>query len=209
MYQCSYCGKKGCKSYNEEETLAVCAGKSSAIHEEATRLFQEEENQLIARAAGKVEIQGYGRLTRMEEVMDFCKLCGYESLGLVFCSGLSREARTVTEILIHHGFSVNSALCKTGSLPKSLVGLEAADTHSNCADEVMCNPIGQALLMNEQKVDFTIIMGLCVGHDTLVMKYLESPMTVLTVKDRVAGHNPLAPIYTAKSYYRNRFFPED
>jgi uncharacterized metal-binding protein len=209
MYQCAYCGKKGCKSYDDEATMSVCAGKNDAVHAEAARLFMEEENQKIAKAAGQVEVQGYGRSTRMEEVMHFCRLCGYEKIGLVFCSGLSREAQTVTEILTHNGFTVDSALCKAGSLPKSLVGLEAEDTHSHCADEVMCNPIGQALLMNELKVDFTLIVGLCVGHDTLVMKYLESPMSVLAVKDRVTGHNPLAAIYTARSYYRSRFFPED
>lgn len=209
MYQCSYCGKKGCKSYDDEATMPVCAGKSKAVHEEAKQLFMEEENQMIARAAGKVEVQGYGRWTRLEEVMEFCRLCGYEKLGLVFCSGLSQEAKMVTEILSYNGFTVDSALCKAGSLPKSLVGLEAEDTHSHCTDEVMCNPIGQALLMNEQEVDFTIILGLCVGHDTLVMKYLQSPMTVLAVKDRVTGHNPLAAVYTAKSYYRSRFFPEE
>ena len=209
MYQCSYCGKKGCRSYDDEATMPVCAGKNEAVHAEARRLYQKEENQKIARAAGQVEVRGYGRWTRLEEVMQFCRLCGYEHIGLVFCTGLSQEAKTVTEILTYNGFSVDSALCKAGSLPKSLIGLEAEDTHTHCVDEVMCNPIGQALLMNELQVDFTLILGLCVGHDTLVMKYLESPMSVLAVKDRVTGHNPLAAIYTARSYYRSRFFPED
>ena len=69
----------------------------------------------------------------------------------------------------------------------------------------MCNPIGQALLLNEQKTDFNVIMGLCVGHDTLVMKYLEAPITTLAVKDRVTGHNPLAAIYLSESYYKKLF----
>lgn len=208
MYNCSYCAGKGCKTRLDEDRMADCPGLNEGVQEEASRLFQLEENQKIAQAAGKVESRGYGRWTRIEETMEFCRLAGYEHLGLVFCTGLSNEARTVTEILTYNGFKVSSALCKNGSLPKSLIGLEAADTLTNCVDEVMCNPIGQALLMNEQKVDFTIILGLCVGHDTLVMKYLESPKTVLAVKDRVTGHNPLAAVYLAKSYYKKRLFPE-
>ena len=73
----------------------------------------------------------------------------------------------------------------------------------------MCNPIGQALFLNEQQTDFNLMIGLCVGHDTLFMKYAKAPMTVLAVKDRVTGHNPLAAIYLAQGYYNKKFYPDD
>ena len=73
-------------------------------------------------------------------------------------------------------------LCKAGSLPKSLVGLEAEDTHLT-SRRGHVQPIGQALLMNELKVDFTLILGLCVARYP-GQKYLESPMSVLVVNDR-------------------------
>jgi len=66
----------------------------------------------------------------------------------------------------------------------------------------MGNPIYQAELMNREKTDLNILLGLCVGHDSLFLKYAESPVTVLAVKDRVTGHNPLAAIYLSDSYYR-------
>jgi len=66
----------------------------------------------------------------------------------------------------------------------------------------MCNPIFQARLLNRQKCHFNILLGLCVGHDSMFFKYAEAPTTVLAVKDRVTGHNPLAAIYTLDSYYR-------
>jgi uncharacterized metal-binding protein len=66
----------------------------------------------------------------------------------------------------------------------------------------MCNPISQAMLMNAAKTDFNILLGLCVGHDSLVLKYSEAFCTVLAAKDRVFGHNPLAAVYTLDSYYR-------
>ena len=46
-----------------------------------------------------------------------------------------------------------------------------------------------------------VMLGLCLGHDTLFFQYCRVPVTVLAVKDRVTGHNPLAAIYLADSYY--------
>ena len=65
----------------------------------------------------------------------------------------------------------------------------------------MCSPITQAEILNEERVDFVILLGLCVGHDTLFIKYCRVPMTVIGVKDRVLGHNPLAALYLSTSYY--------
>ena len=66
----------------------------------------------------------------------------------------------------------------------------------------MCNPIAQAMIINRSGVDMAIMLGLCIGHDTLFIKYCDVPMTVLAVKDRLLGHNPLAALYLSESYYR-------
>lgn len=63
----------------------------------------------------------------------------------------------------------------------------------------MCNPIAQARLLNKAETDLKIILGLCVGHDSLFLSYAEAPVTVLAVKDRVLAHNPLGAIYAG--YY--------
>ena len=68
----------------------------------------------------------------------------------------------------------------------------------------MCNPIAQAEVMNAEKVDLAIVMGLCVGHDTLFIQYCNRPITVLVVKDRVLAHNPLGALYTSSSVYYGR-----
>jgi uncharacterized metal-binding protein len=65
----------------------------------------------------------------------------------------------------------------------------------------MCNPIFQAYVVNDAGTDFNVLLGLCVGHDSLFFKYTEAPTTVLAVKDRVTGHNPLAAVYLSESYY--------
>lgn len=68
----------------------------------------------------------------------------------------------------------------------------------------MCNPILQARLMNEAKTDLNVVIGLCVGHDSLFYKYADAYVTTLITKDRVTGHNPAAALYTSESYYRKK-----
>jgi len=41
-----------------------------------------------------------------------------------------------------------------------------------------------------------------VGHDALFMRFSMALCTVLVVKDRVTGHNPLAAINLHRSYYQ-------
>ncbi len=65
----------------------------------------------------------------------------------------------------------------------------------------MCNPILQAQLLNKEKTDLNILIGLCVGHDSLFIKYSEAIVTTLIAKDRVLGHNPAAALYLSDTYY--------
>ena len=66
----------------------------------------------------------------------------------------------------------------------------------------MCSPITQAKLLNSARTEFNIVFGLCVGHDSLMMRYSDALCTVLVAKDRVTGHNPLAAIQLHRSYYK-------
>ena len=70
--------------------------------------------------------------------------------------------------------------------------------------EVMCNPIAQAELLNQEGTQFNICLGLCVGHDSLFYKYSKALVTTLVVKDRATGHNPAAAIYCADGYFKSR-----
>ena len=106
----------------------------------------------------------------------------------------------MTDILRSHGFEVYGIACKAGTVPKAEMGIgeECCDVGKN-----ICNPILQAKLLNEAKTDMNIVMGLCVGHDSLFYKYSEALVTTLVAKDRVMGHNPVAALYTSNSYYQS------
>ena len=143
------------------------------------------------------------RIPRIEELIHFSRKCGFKRLGLAFCGGLAEEARLLTGILEKNGFEVASVKCKAGAIPKEDLGLDPGyKIHGPDAFEPMCNPIAQARILNKSGVDLAVMLGLCIGHDTLFIKYCEVPLTVLAVKDRVLAHNPLAALYTSGSYYR-------
>ena len=88
--------------------------------------------------------------------------------------------------------------CKVGQIPKTEVGIPA---ECEAVGVTMCNPILQARKLNEAGTELNVVVGLCVGHDSLFYKYAEAPTTTLVTKDRVLGHNPVAALYTAKTYY--------
>ena len=92
-YMCAECRQAGCKIRDLTKTMACCPSKTEAVQEEAKKLYQEEENHLIALTAAKVEAEGYGRLCRMEEIVLFAKRAGYHKIGLVSSIGINSAYR--------------------------------------------------------------------------------------------------------------------
>ncbi len=138
---------------------------------------------------------------RILEIAEFAQKMAYKRLGLIFCVGLVAEAKAVDKFYRARGFEMVSVACKAGRMPKEAIGLNEEQKILPNTFEPMCNPIYQAELANDEKVDFNILLGLCVGHDSLVIKHLEAPVTILAAKDRLMGHNPLAAVYNMNSYY--------
>ena len=136
---------------------------------------------------------------RIMEIIEFARRMGYRRLGLAFCLGLRNEARDLCKVLESHGFEVVSVCCKVGRVDKSFMGVAESEKIFPGL-EPMCNPIAQALILNREKCDFNLMLGLCVGHDSLFLKYIEGPVTVVAVKDRLLGHAPLNALYSG--YYR-------
>ena len=180
------------------------------VIEKAISEYDKPEVKEFARLASLQEFECYenlpdGRRTknpRILELIQFAQKCGYKKLGIAFCGGLAKEARMLTEILENKGFEVVSVRCKVGATPKERIGIKPEEKIGGSEKwESMCNPITQAEVLNAENVDLAIMLGLCIGHDTLFIKYCRVPMTVIAVKDRVTGHNPLAALYLANSYY--------
>lgn len=197
---CIDCAVKNCdkmdKTYPE---FCLTKNMDKEVFDRAMAHYQEEENKKVMIGAAEVECEHYCKYTRVEEIMAFAEKIGAKKIGIATCVGLLSESRTLAAILRKHGFEVYGAACKVGTVPKTDVGIPEK---CNEIGINMCNPILQAELLNEAQTDLNVIMGLCVGHDSLFIKYSNALVTSGVTKDRVLGHNPVAALYTADSYYK-------
>lgn len=186
----------------------------AGVIDEALKEFQKPDIHEFAKQASIQEGCGYAEKERgydhvrplkprIMEIIEFAQRMAYRRLGLAFCIGLRKEAREVEKLFASKGFEVVSSLCKIGRTAKESIGVRDDQKIRIGSFESMCNPIAQAYVLNEAQTDFNVLMGLCVGHDSLFFKYSAAPCTVFAVKDRLLGHNPLAAIYTIDSYYRS------
>ena len=218
---CAHCPTRVCENQGSkasegppslEKAPAFCPMKlMPEVFKGSSAEYNKPEVREFARLASIQEAECYERLPdglrtrlpRIEELIQFSRKCGYKRIGIAHCAGLFKEAGLLTGILENNGFEVVSVQCKTGAVPKESIGLRADEKIAEPEDwETMCNPIAQAMIINKAKVDLAVMLGLCIGHDTLFIKYCEVPLTVIAVKDRVFGHNPLAALYLSESYYR-------
>ncbi len=156
----------------------------------------------LARAASVTIKYGYGKLTRVEEIMVFAREMGFQKIGVAFCITLAREARTFCDILRDNGFTPITVMCKNGAIPISVLEEPYLDELPEGMCSTICNPVGQAFTLNEEKTELNVVLGLCVGHDSLFIKHSDAPITYLGVKDRVTGHHPLTPLYLHEGLFK-------
>ena len=185
-----------CPSKVDPDTLALAR---SRYDDPATKFF--------ARESALVEATGYGKQTRVQEVVEFAKRMGYQKIGIATCIGLLDLSNVLTGILESHGLEVISVACKTGNIAKEEIGLTDEHKIRPGSFEAACNPIAQAEMLNAHGSQFNVVMGLCLGHDSLFFQHAHAPSTVLVTKDRVLGHNPVAALQLAGSYYAHLYGP--
>ncbi len=196
-------GPENCPTLNQQDLVEEAR---KALSDEAKLEFARQAS--LQEAAGYTNRDlGYARIQpvkpRIRETVEFAARMGYERLGLAFCAGLAKEAEVVQQILETNGFRVVSAICKSGCVSKSCLGLgQNEHIDQQAEEETMCHPVLQAYLLNRFQTELNILLGLCVGHDSLFLQHVRAPCTVLAAKDRILGHAPLSAIYTFTSYYR-------
>ena len=180
---CLSCNSKACKKSGADCNL----GRGSVLSEyEAPGTVRLYENADSLVSGGRA-----GTLSRLEEIIEFCKAQGYAEVALAYCYSMEKEAVKLKKIFEKISLAVSSCRC-------TINGIKESDISPSLKGGVNCNPIGQALDLNSGSADLVIEMGLCLGHDILFHKYLEKPFTVFAVKDRVHHHNPLASLEEIK-----------
>jgi uncharacterized metal-binding protein len=217
--QCALCPFEWAERFCRNGKGKAPAGCPSVHHRDlAARALEEIKADpallAMARESSLQEAAGYGDRDkgyahvhpikpRILEIVEFARRLGCKRLGLAFCGGLRAEGGAVHRFFADMGFEVASFMCKAGAVPKSELGIAREDQVDPSGEsETMCNPVFQALAANAAQVDLNVLLGLCVGHDSLFIRFADAPVTVLAVKDRMLAHNPLAAVYQMDQYYR-------
>ena len=209
---CAYCppNVRACRRGKAEaEGPGFCPSKvAPETQEHARELYANPETLKVSRESARVEAEGYCKWTRVEEIVQFAKKMGYKRIGIANCISFVDHAYVLSGILESHGFEVISVACKNGNIPKEEIGLGDSEKIRPGQFEALCNPVAQAELLNERGTEFNVVMGLCIGHDSLFFKYAKGLTTVLVAKDRVLGHNPVAALQLADTYYSRLWGPD-
>jgi len=148
--------------------------------------YHQSENQQIVKAAAQLVDNGKaGTLSRLAEIVEFSKSMNFQNIGIAYCWGMENDARLVSQYLRESGLKPYPVSCTTGGFKQSDVNADSTNK------AVACNPLAQAEQLNQEVVDFTLTMGLCLGHDIIFQKQIKSYTSTLIVKDRVHGNNPI------------------
>ncbi|MFI3115189.1 MAG: DUF1847 domain-containing protein [Clostridia bacterium] len=201
---CVDCSAKACDEKGKKHpNFCVSQSIDKDKCEQSRQKYLELENNQIMCASAGVEYENYCSMTRVQETVEWAKKMKVQKIGIATCVGLLHESRMLAKILRHNGFEVFGASCKVGEILKSDINLD--DEYMEIGENT-CNPVLQAEWLEEKGSEINIVMGLCVGHDSMFYKYSKVPTTTLVTKDRVLGHNPVMALYTADTYYKEKLF---
>ncbi|MFH1762630.1 MAG: DUF1847 domain-containing protein, partial [Gemmatimonadota bacterium] len=72
--------------------------------------------------------------------------------------------------------------------------------------QVTCDPLGQAESFSKHATELNVIAGMCVGHEAMFLQATEAPAVSLIARDMRLRHNPVAALYTSRSYLEKELF---
>lgn len=184
---CVDCAMNTCRK-NGAEYPAFCPTRDFDLQEqhELQQLMEEEQTRRIyVSAAHSAHIGFTQEIDRLQETILFAQGYGAKKIGIASCVSYAKEARYAAKVLRKAGFEVVGVICKIGSLTceQMDVPLEARSPET-----ALCNPVYQAMTLNAEQTDLNVVIGLCVGHDSLFFKHSDAPCTALVAKDFKHGH---------------------
>lgn len=145
-------------------------------------LYRDREDLLaVARLAAIIEGEGYRRWTRAEEVVELAHRLGVRRIGLAACRDMGLEVDIYAKWL--GGAELQVVRGPVEGAPEG------------------CDPVGQALRLNQAGTGLNVVMGMCVGHDALFIRASKAPTTALVARDAFLQHNPVAALHLNRSYF--------
>ena len=173
-------------------------GCSLAPDPELHRGLGSPEIRRVLEAAADVSFEHDRQLCRLSELVYFCLEMEYKKVGLAFCIDLLEPTQILAGVL-RRFTEVVSVCCKVGGAETADPGELEPERGRGRRPAVDCNPLAQAQVLNEAGTDLNVLVGLCVGVDTVFTSASRAPVTALFVKDRSLANNPIGAVYS--EYY--------
>lgn len=208
MYTCANCNVYACLEKVKQGMPKNCPMNDGKYLEE---IFEEYRDPEIHKfyLATKTSAQpntSFPSVPRLRYAIDFCKRMDYKKIGLAFCLRMWPEAQLYAKLIRRFGIEVVSVSCCNCGINIKDIGVPLPE---GVEFDAACNPVGQARLMNEQGVEYNLVMGLCLGHDSLFMRHANAMSTVVAVKDPATAHCPTKVLYLYNNYYERFFNPPE
>lgn len=156
---------------------------------------EKPDTKTMLESAQDITLEGERTLCRLSEVIYFGLEMNYRKIGVAYCVDLNEPARILVGVL-RRFFEVFPVCCKIGGLSVPDPGLSAGGVGGST---IACNPLGQAEMLNSLAPDLNVVVGLCVGVDSVFVRASRAPVTTLFVKDKSLANNPIGALYS--DYY--------
>ncbi len=153
----------------------------------------------VLESAQDVIAENERKLCRIAELVYFCLGMKYRKIGIAFCIELFEPTEILAGVL-RRFFEVYPVCCKVGGM--IMRDPYATDEHSvttGPSSHLSCNPLAQAEILNNIGTDVNLIVGLCIGVDSVFTEASNAPVTTLFVKDKSLANNPIGALYS--DYY--------
>ncbi len=187
LYACSHCAKASCFRGELDAMPKTCPTRTEPELARDARPYRGEPRHAEMLAADHAPFTDAGeKRNRVEELIFFAKARGMKRLGVAFCVTLLQEAQTLGRKLRAEGLDAELVCCRVGAIDYDEIGLPKAHPDRFAS---ICNPVAQARLLCERKVDLVAQLGLCIGHDLILQAECKAPVTTLVVKDRTLDHH--------------------
>jgi uncharacterized metal-binding protein len=124
----------------------------------------------------------------------------YRRIGIAYCTDLQEPAEILTQVM-RRFFDVFPICCKIGGLnvDDSFLLKNADPDRGDRKKSIACNPLGQARILNKLGTDLNVLVGICIGADSVFTQASDAPVTTLFVKDKSLANNPIGALYS--DYY--------
>jgi uncharacterized metal-binding protein len=186
-FGCLHCATAGSSKGDVSRMPTTCPTRTHAALATDVAGYRSGERVALMRAADATPFTEDRRLrNRVEELARYAKLRGMKRVGVAFCVSLLQESQRLARMLQAEGLEAELVCCRVGAVDASAIGLPRSHPDRFAA---ICNPVAQARLLNDRRVDLVAQVGLCVGHDLVLQEECEAPVTTLVVKDRALDHH--------------------